>query len=201
MLGDVPPPIPRLSADDRRAQIIEAVTPAVLEHGAAITSRQLAEAAGVAEGTLFKAFGDKESLLVALADHHLDAADWAAEQARLDHGSLEEMLTTTVDAMVERMRFIFRLVMALGPIGQRCAQARQGELESSKARLAERFEPYRDRLRVAPLAAADMTRTLAWAAASGWGDTAPSVTAADVVQVLLHGIGSAAAPALVDQEA
>ena len=47
--------------------IIDAVIPLILEHGVGITSRQIAEAAGVAEGTVFRAFGDKESLIAAAA--------------------------------------------------------------------------------------------------------------------------------------
>lgn len=180
-------PSPRLSADDRRAQIIEAVTPAVLEHGAGITSRQLADAAGVAEGTLFKAFGDKESLLMALAEFHLSVRETGeAGLPALD--SLEEVVEWTLRVLVDRMQFIFRLVMALGPIGQRAAAGAQGEFEASKHRLAERFVPFRDELRVPPVVAAEVVRTLAWAAASSWGEQTPVSSVDDILQVLLHGI-------------
>jgi len=179
------PPIPRLSGDDRRAQIIAAVTPAVLEHGVGITSRQLAEAAGVAEGTLFKAFGDKESLLVALAEQHMIDADAAAS---FESDSLEQLVTTMVAVLVERMRFLFRLAMALGPIAQRVAEQRRDDFEQSKFWIAAHFEPYEAQLRVTPLVAAELVRTLAWAAAAGWGEAEPASSAADIVQVLLHGV-------------
>jgi AcrR family transcriptional regulator len=52
-----------MDADDRRDMIVEAAMPLLVEHGAKVTSKQIADAAGVAEGTMFKAFGDKESLL------------------------------------------------------------------------------------------------------------------------------------------
>lgn len=181
----MPPPIPRLSGDDRRAQIIAAVTPAVLEHGVGITSRQLAEAAGVAEGTLFKAFGDKESLLVALAEQHMTDADAAAA---FESESLEQLVETMVSVLVERMAFMFQLAMALGPIAQRVAEQRRGEFERSKSWIAAHFEPYAPQLRVTPLVAAELVRTLAWAAAAGWGEPEPTSSAADIVQVLLHGI-------------
>lgn len=183
-------PAPRLSADARRAQIIEAVTPAVLEHGSTITSRQLAEAAGVAEGTLFKAFGDKEALLAALAEHHMtddDAASFTSE-------SLEDLVTVLVAVLVERMRFMFRLAMALGPIGQRVAAEHHEDFERSKLWIAERFEPFAGQLRVTPLVAAELVRTLAWAAAAGWGEQQPTSAADDIVQVLLHGIATTADP-------
>ena len=183
-------PIPRLSVDDRRAQIIEAVTPAVLEHGSAITTRELAEAAGVAEGTLFKAFGDKESLLAALAEHHLTAHDITRELADCRFDSLEDLVTVTGDALVSRMRFVFRLVVALGPVGQRVAAERQADFEASKHRLADQFEPFRERLRVSPIVAADLLRTLAWAASASWGEEEPTSSADDIIQVLLHGIVS-----------
>lgn len=180
--------IPRLSSDDRRDQIIGAVTPAVLEHGAAITSRQLAEAAGVSEGTLFKAFGDKESLLTALAEHHLRASDLTGEAAALELDTLEEVVSWTLRVLVDRMGFIFRLVMALGPIGQRAAAGARDDFESSKHRLAERFVPFREQLSVPPVVAAEVVRTLAWAAASGWGEHSAVSSVDDILQVLLHGI-------------
>lgn len=179
--------IPRLSADDRRAQIIEAVTPAVLTHGVAVTTRQLAEAAGVAEGTLFKAFGDKESLLLAVAEYHL-SMEHASECDALPLDTLEEVVTWTLRVLVERTRFVFRLIMALGPIGQRAAESARADFEASKHRLAERLEPFRDELRVPPVVAADVVRTLAWAAASNWGEHGSVSSVDDILEVLLHGI-------------
>ncbi|WP_405217550.1 TetR/AcrR family transcriptional regulator [Agrococcus sp. Ld7] len=180
-------PIPRLSADDRRAQIIEAVTPAVLTHGIAVTTRQLAEAAGVSEGTLFKAFGDKESLLLALAEYHL-TMEHAGETAAMPLDTLEEVVSWTLRELVERTRFVFRLVMALGPIGQRAAASARADFEASKHRLAGRFEPFRDELRVSPVVAADVVRTLAWAAASSWGEHGAVSSVDEILEVLLHGI-------------
>lgn len=179
--------------DDRRAQIIEAVTPAVLEHGGAVTTRQLAEAAGVAEGTLFKAFGDKESLLLALAEYHL-TMEHAGEADALGLDTLEEVVTWTLRVLVERTRFVFRLVMALGPIGQRAADSARADFEASKLRLAERFVPFRDELRVPPVVAADVVRTLAWAAASNWGEHGSVSSVDDILEVLLHGIVLGEAP-------
>ena len=52
--------------------IIDAVIPLLLEHGRAVTSKQIAEAAGIAEGTIFRAFGDKETLVQAAIEKYLD---------------------------------------------------------------------------------------------------------------------------------
>jgi AcrR family transcriptional regulator len=61
-----------LAPDERRAAILDAVMPVIAEHGREVSTRQLAEAAGVAEGTLFRAFGDKESILTAAVERIRD---------------------------------------------------------------------------------------------------------------------------------
>jgi len=64
----------RVPAEERRRRIIEAVMPVFADkgfHGA--TTRELAEAAGVSEGLLYKHFPSKESLFQAIFDEHLEA--------------------------------------------------------------------------------------------------------------------------------
>ncbi len=61
-----------MSAEDRRQAIIEATTDLVLEHGTAATTRQIADACGIAEGTLFRVFESKDEILAAVVEHLLD---------------------------------------------------------------------------------------------------------------------------------
>ena len=56
-----------MAPDDRRRAIVDAVVPLLLEHGGDVTTRQIAEAAGIAEGTIFRVFPDKPALLMAAA--------------------------------------------------------------------------------------------------------------------------------------
>ena len=60
-----------LPPSERRAEIIAATLPLLLAHGASVTTRQIAEAAGIAEGTIFRVFPDKESLIEAVVEPRL----------------------------------------------------------------------------------------------------------------------------------
>ncbi|WP_187264941.1 TetR/AcrR family transcriptional regulator [Homoserinibacter sp. GY 40078] len=100
-----------LAPDDRREAILEAVVPLLREKGRDVTSRELAEAAGVAEGTVFRAFGDKESLLVAGVTKLLDPEPFRAELRRLPHDlSLEDKIAALVEALRGRFREIFEIM-------------------------------------------------------------------------------------------
>ena len=61
--------------DDRRAAIVATTLPLILEHGATVTTGQIAAASGVAEGTVFRVFADKQELLAACLDAAFDPAD------------------------------------------------------------------------------------------------------------------------------
>jgi len=68
-----------MAPDDRRAAILDAAVPLLRDRGPAVTTRELAEAAGVAEGTLFRVFPDKAALVQAALDRALDPAEVVAE--------------------------------------------------------------------------------------------------------------------------
>jgi AcrR family transcriptional regulator len=55
--------VPALAPEDRRAALIEATIPLLRQHGLNVSTRQIADAAGVAEGTIFGVFKDKASLI------------------------------------------------------------------------------------------------------------------------------------------
>jgi AcrR family transcriptional regulator len=61
-----------MAPEDRRAALIAATVPLLYEHGLEVSTRKIAEAAGVAEGTIFGVFPDKHSLVVAALMQALD---------------------------------------------------------------------------------------------------------------------------------
>jgi AcrR family transcriptional regulator len=127
-LGNVSAPIgadvPRararpLEPDDRRAMIIEAVIPIIIEHGRDVTTRQLAEAAGIGEGTIFRAFGDKETLVRAAAERYFEPGLISSAIHAIDPGaSLEQKVSGILEAMRERMRGVHGMMSALGMTGR-----------------------------------------------------------------------------------
>ncbi|GAA4910592.1 TetR family transcriptional regulator [Stackebrandtia albiflava] len=101
--------------DARQAEIIAAVTPLVVAHGRDVTSRQLAEAAGVAEGTVFRAFGDKETLLRRVVEAYFDPEPFRRDLRAVDRDRpLIDVLTDVISLLRERFAHMFRMVAAMG---------------------------------------------------------------------------------------
>jgi len=104
-----------LAPDERREAILDAVLPLLRERGRDVTSRELAEASGVAEGTIFRAFGDKESLLEAAVVKLLAPEPFRAELRRIPHDlSFEDKLACVIDALRVRFGEVFRIMTIFG---------------------------------------------------------------------------------------
>jgi AcrR family transcriptional regulator len=73
-----------MAPDDRRRAIVAAVVPLLLEHGDDVSTRQIADAAGIAEGTIFRVFPDKASLLRAAVVSAFDPAPLLDELGHID---------------------------------------------------------------------------------------------------------------------
>ena len=84
-----PPPRERADAARNRVAVLQAAARLFAEHGwAAVSMDQVAAGAGVAKGTVFRRFGDKAGLAVALLDtrerelQEVDTARAAAARSR-----------------------------------------------------------------------------------------------------------------------
>ena len=180
-----------LSAPERRAAIVAATIPLLCEHGPSVSTRQIAEAAGVAEGTLFSVFPDKDAVVVEAVEAALDPAPTAARLAQLGPElALEERLAVAVEIVQSYLARVRRLLPALGP--DRFARGHQGRGRPA-ARLhadaLERlFEPDRARLRRDPAAAARALLALTLAGSHPMVEGEPLMPASEIVSLLLDGI-------------
>src|SRR5689334_20092810 len=64
-----------MSPDDRRRAIVATLVPLLVERGGEVSTREIAQAAGIAEGTIFRVFPDKRSLMLAAAEEAINPAD------------------------------------------------------------------------------------------------------------------------------
>ena len=84
-----------MSPGDRRAALIAATVPLVRKFGFNVNTRQIAEAAGVAEGTIFRAFESKDDLLEAAVQAALDPTE---TERRLEAIDLDAPLRERIEA-------------------------------------------------------------------------------------------------------
>jgi AcrR family transcriptional regulator len=110
----VTPRAPAMSPEDRRTAIVEVTIPLLKEHGAALTTKQVAEAAGIAEGTVFRAFSTKDELVQACATAVFDTTAVVAELRGIDHDlPLDDRLAAAVGAM---QRWLERAIGLMGAL-------------------------------------------------------------------------------------
>lgn len=72
---------PRADAERNRRRVLDAATQVFADHGPAATLGDVAQAAGVGIGTIYRKFPDKQALLDALFDDKIDAIMQIVEEA------------------------------------------------------------------------------------------------------------------------
>jgi AcrR family transcriptional regulator len=189
---------PAMSTEDRREAIVAATVPLLFTHGANVTTSQVAKAAGIAEGTVFRAFKDKQELIrtcvqsVLAADSELELI----EQAR-QANTLAERLSWAISAVSGYLDRMWKLMSVLRDSGydphdghdkQREHKGPPVEMQRITEHVASLFDPDDD-LRVDPSLAARLLLGLVFTNrmhGEGFGDS--TADADQLVELFLHGV-------------
>ena len=191
-----------MAPDERRQAIVEAVIPLLVRRGAGVTTRQIAEAAGVAEGTIFRVFPDKCALMMAAARATMDPSSDRRALADIDPAlDLHDTVREVAAHLLTRMEKVMAVMMAVrgvvdAPEGRGAGHPERDGLpafvvEANKAlleTLTEVFERHRAELGVAPERAALMLRSLVFGSRHPGMEHAQTLTAEEIATVLVSGI-------------
>lgn len=138
-----------MSTADRREMIVAAALPLLMEHGSAVTTLQIARAAGIGEATVFRAFTDKDELLnacvaAALRNDHV--------LAELDAVPLDQPLSArlteaaaTLHAYLHRMGAVIGAVQGTRHRGEPGAPGDRGATRDREAAAGDRGPSAGDR--------------------------------------------------------
>lgn len=185
-----------MSLEDRRKALIQATVPLLYEHGANVTTSQIAKAAGIAEGTVFRAFKDKQELLGCCVR--------TALSSNVERGLIEEIppdaplverLTAAVNAVtgyLDRMWSIMSTLKESGfdPWGaEGKPKGPRQEMQRISVAVGALFHPEEDGLRVDPALAARLLLGLVFTnrmQAKGFGGEFAQDD--QLVDLFLHGV-------------
>ncbi|WP_078893942.1 TetR/AcrR family transcriptional regulator [Streptomyces sp. NRRL S-1022] len=187
-----------MEPDQRRAMIVAAALPLVVEYGSSVSTAKIARAAGIGEGTIFRAFADKDALLAACMAEAVRPDDTVAhlESIALDQ-PLTARLTEAAEVMQGYMTRLGAVAGALAATGrlERTAPSPSGKdgrspdreagLAAPRAALAALFEPDRDALRLAPERLADAFQLMLMSA--GRPGAPDPLTTEELVGLFLYG--------------
>ncbi|HEX3590100.1 MAG TPA: TetR family transcriptional regulator [Pseudonocardiaceae bacterium] len=187
---------PAMGVDERRAAILEVAVPMLVEHGGAVKTSEIAAAAGIAEGTLFRAFRDKPALLRACLRATLESETEIGRIESIDPSlPLENRLTEAVGAVADFQNRLWSVAVALRSAGvDPRDEGDEGHEHDGppkamigiSAAIARLFDA--ERLRIAPDLAARLLLGFVFSnrmRAEGMGESGAEL--GELVDVFLHG--------------
>lgn len=179
-----------MAVDDRRKALIDATLPLLREHGRTVTTKQIAEAAGVAEGTIFRAFESKDDLILAAVEAGMDMQPFLDDLVAID-GALEfrPRLIELVTRLQARFTGIFALMSALGISGPpRAAQHSEAGRRRAEEIMVALVEPDAELISCTPADLVHMLRLFTFSGTHPHLSEGRRLTPEQIVDTLLDGV-------------
>lgn len=182
-----------MKPEERRRQLARVTEPLLRRHGLAVTTKRIAAAAGVSEGTIFKVFDSKAELVEFTVRQAADTAPYTAALDELaGESSLPAMVGRLVAVTSERVRSIVELVMAARWMPPEWTDPSADDPNSKQIQaLFRRFEA---ELAVPAERAAHITYLLTFAGTHPLINEGQALGPDEIVETLLHGIVRGAGP-------
>ena len=193
-----------MAPEERRQAIINATLPMLLERGTDVSTREIAHAAGVAEGTIFRAFDTKHDLIRATIHAALMPDAAITQIAGLPEGqALAQRVSAIIEVLrdeIHRTRSLFahfaRPSAESGPVDPPPAPfggvRPPFNVHENKTRInvavAAALEPYSGELAVSTMFAANLLSALAFASSFTLTEGEPPISSEELSDVVLHGI-------------
>jgi len=185
-----------MSADERRAALVASTVPLLRTQGPAVSTREIARAAGVAEGTIFRVFDSKDDLIRSCVESVFDTTTLRKELQGIDRDlPLEQRLTQAVKVVQGHLHSMFSLMTTLHTAGKRFGphpDARPDQHRAVRDDVDADFvalvgEDDAARLRVSPEQLVGYLRLLTLSNAHPMLG-AGSASAEEIVDLILHGV-------------